>query len=119
MCSFLSAILNLTFLETLISCNESPTVTLITKLDHLVCISCIFYSKKCTNSVVIKNKNFTKFEPPFFFKSKNFEILFADSERVGLFALEIIYCILKSMNSTPFTCQKPIGTKIVDWEEMG
>jgi len=41
-----------------------------------------------------------------FFRSKNFENLFADSKRAGLFASEIIYCILKSMNYTPFTCQK-------------
>jgi len=41
---FLSAILNLTFLKTLISCHESPRVILITKLDHSVFISCIFYS---------------------------------------------------------------------------
>jgi len=41
-----------------------------------------------------------------FFGSKNFENLFADSERAVLFSSEIIYCLLKSMNYTPFTSQK-------------
>jgi len=28
--------------------------------------------KKCTNSVVVKNKNFTKFKPPYFFWIEKF-----------------------------------------------
>jgi len=61
---------------------------------------------KCTNSVVIKNKNFTKFEPQYFFGLKNFENLFADLERIGLFASKIICCLLKLTNYTPFIRQK-------------